>query len=183
MDASGALILDLPELVIETDGEEAVQGSFEIVLELTGDELSTPPRLSTLNLALVNGDANLDLVSATRAANAPLFAGGDTHSFSTPGLLFYAHDVLKEDPISAPAFTDAGLATIEFIVPAGVYDAFPLAFHSSFSQMVDEEGTRLGLTLLSGSITVVASVIPEPGALAFVLIAAFPLVTSLRPAR
>ena len=158
--ARGDLVIDLPELTFFSDNVNPVTGELSVFLALTGSDLSSPPQVSSFNLAFSRSGTGLNFAAAQPATTTPLFSGGAFLSFGNASNVQAAHDIF---PSSVTAFNNAGLIKVPFTVTAGnVGTTYTLSWDPVLTQMTDQAALPLNLTLLPGSITIAA--IPEVAA-------------------
>lgn len=160
-----ALVVDLPEVTVYADGINPVAGSFEVFLTLTGNDLTTPPNLSSFNLEFSVASSDVAFDDAIAPTSTPLFTDGMLINFSTNDqTIEAAHDIFSESPSSVAAFHGAALIKVPFTIAAGKFGTFALNV-GGLNEFTDSSANSLPVSLFGGSITVAA--IPEAGAWKF----------------
>ncbi len=156
------LVVNLPEVTVFADGVNPVSGSFEVFLTLTGDDLTSPPDLSSFNIEFSVASSNITFDEAVAPMSTPLFTDGSLMNFSMDDQTIEAgHDIFSETPSSVAAFDGAALIKVPFTVAAGTFGTFALNT-GSLNEFTNAGANSLAASFVGGSISV--SAIPETGA-------------------
>lgn len=156
--AQADLVIDLPEITLQSNGVDPVAGEFDVTLTLTGADIISPPLLSSFNLDLSVTGSSVTFADPSPGAADPLFIGGDFSFVPDPIRVRAAHDIFDESPSSVEASSGAGLIKVMFQIDAGAEGTWDLTL-GNLNELTNSDANPLTVTLLSGSITVVA--VPE----------------------
>jgi hypothetical protein len=165
--AVGALVIDLPDITVFGSNVVPTNGVYEVALNLTGADLTSPPPVSSFNVdfsynPVADASSALSFAAAQRATTSPLFGtNGFFGSFGTSTNVEAAGDVT---PGSLPSFDGAGLLKVPFTIAPG---NFGKTYHLNFGSLNEitytngSTVTTYPLTLVGGSILVA---VPEAAA-------------------
>ena len=143
-----------------TDGVTPATGSFDVVLNLTGADLATPPtNVAAFNFAyLAPAGLNISGSTAIGTGSGGLINGSVADLSTYPGVLNYG----KDQNTGSTAFNNAILARFSFsTLVAGTYNIVPGT--AAFQQLTFTGANFVNPTAFGRSITITA--VPEPSSM------------------
>jgi hypothetical protein len=164
--ARAAIVIDLPDVSVTSNGVTPTAGVLEVFVTLTGADLSSPPNFSSFNIDITASSPHVAFGAASAAVTSPLFSAGTFTDFGTAQRVLAAHDVFEVAPGYVTA-NNAGLVRVPFTVAAGQTGTFTLNL-GPLTQLAYANATAAMLTTFTGSIIVA---VPEVGAWAMLFAA------------
>lgn len=159
--AAADLVVDLPEVTVESNGVTPTPGILEVRLGVTGDA----PLIGAYSLRISSADPAVTFGTPTPVMTTPLFSEGEGNfsNMSNASTVLFLRDLASATPEYVLAFNAAGLIRVPFTVSAGSLGTFSINLLETNTELVNSAGDPLAFTPGNGSITVIAAV-PEAGA-------------------
>ncbi len=164
-----AVIFELTNTSIFGSDKEEPHGQLEVFMMLTGDDLINPPEIFSLNISFEVSGAPNGLSASDFAFGAPvlpsdshLFTSPQTADFSHTNRVLHAQDIVDQAN-GAIAFDGARLLIVPFTVSKETLGIFDVDFIPFFNEATDHTFSPLDLTLVGGSVSILA--IPEPNSI------------------
>jgi hypothetical protein len=154
---ANSLVFRIPDVVVQTDGAAPFAGSISALLDLTGDYVTNPPSVSSLNVAfeLSGQPAGVAFGTPQDPTANRLIPSGVPFSGATqlPHVIRFA----KDSGAPVPAVDGALMVTVPFTLAAGIATgSYPVRFITG-NELGSGNAVALPLTLVDGSITVVST--------------------------
>jgi hypothetical protein len=168
--ASAEFIFKIPDTVVLSNGTSPTTGTLHGLLQLTGNDLSSPPNnVMSVNIAFQTGPTGqLAFSTPQEPSSQGLISGGNVFT----GASDLANDIIRfaDDAVNAvTAFNNARLVSVPFTINAGVNNAvFPVSLIQG-NELGNSAAQAFPITLMGGNIIV--RPIPEPHSIALALLA------------
>jgi hypothetical protein len=157
------LVFKLPDVVVQTDGENAVEGTISAFLDLEGAYEAEPPQIASFNVSfeLAGQPTGIALGAPADPAGDALIPEGEIFAGASelPYTIRFGKDA--QEPLTA---VDGGLmVTVPFTVDAGVRSGVYPLFFVAGNELTDPDAAPLLIEFVGGSITVVSDLEPLTG--------------------
>jgi hypothetical protein len=154
---ANTLAFRIPDVVVQSNGATPFTGSIDALLDLSGDYVTNPPNVSSLNVAfeLTGQPASVSFgapqdPAANRVIPSGVPFGGATQ---LPHVIRFA----KDTGVPVPAVDGALMVSVPFTLAAGITSgSYPIRFITG-NELGTGNAVALPITLVDGSITVVPS--------------------------
>jgi hypothetical protein len=157
------LAFQLPEVVVQSDGVNPVEGTISAFLNLEGAFEAAPPEIASFNVAfeLEGAPGGIEFGTPADPAAGALVPEGDVFAdvSDLPHTIRFGKDA--QEPLTA---VDGGvMVTVPFTIDAGVPSGvYPISFLAG-NELTDPSAEPLLIEFVSGSITVVSDLQPLTG--------------------